>query len=142
VHDPAGDRVADTELEQAVERFYRDLVLDHADWAPETVAETDAALVIGTDPAEWWEGHAEICAAWAESRMKHGGTELRPTRLSIRRYGDIGLVTDEPAFSVEAAGAQGRFRLTLVFLQMANGGWRLLHLHASAPVDNEALLAS
>ena len=130
---------SDAILRETVERLYADLGRDDADWAPGTVAEDAASLVIGSDPDEWWQGHGAICAAWAKAKAEYGGTALSPTRLAINRLGDIAWVTDEPSYSVEGGRSRGTLRLTLIFVRTPNR-WRLVHLHASAPVSNSSLL--
>jgi len=129
----------DPGLRAAVERLYADLGRDDAEWAPDTVAEDTASLVIGSDPDEWWQGHAAICAAWAKAKAEHGGTALSPERLAISRHGDVAWVTDEPSYAVEGGRSQGSLRLTMVFVREPER-WRLAHLHASVAVPNSALL--
>jgi ketosteroid isomerase-like protein len=132
----AGD---DTALLKAIEDLYEDLGRNDADWAPDTVAEDDAALVIGSDPDEWWQGHRAICEAWSAAKQAYGGTALTPTRLELNRHGDVAWVTDEPRYSVGPDDSQGTLRLTLI-LVLRLGVWRLIHLHASAAIANSSLL--
>jgi hypothetical protein len=92
-----------------------------------------AAVAIGTDPAEWWEGGPEIKAVLRE-QLQSGGPTVKPGKPRIGQAGDVGWFADRPAF-VMADGREIPCRLTGV-LRRENGEWKLVQSHASLGVPN------
>jgi len=126
------------ELAALVERIYTALADGDVGWLSGLLSSSDAALVIGTDPAEWYEG-ATIRERWLE-QMDAGLDSARYELLRVRAQeeGDIGWVADETRV-VMPDGTTLTMRSTAVF-HREDGAWRLLHGHSSVGVPNEAAL--
>jgi ketosteroid isomerase-like protein len=124
------------ELRGVVEGYYAAAMEGNTDWVADTLSDSDAALAIGTDPAEWWEGGATIRRMWAaQLEAGLGGAKLEPTRLRAYEEGDVGWATDQPRV-VLPNGNRVSMRITAVF-RRENGKWRWIHSHASIGVPNQ-----
>ncbi|MGY1615449.1 nuclear transport factor 2 family protein [Geodermatophilus sp. SYSU D00691] len=126
------------ELAALVERIYTALADGEVAWLSELLSSSGAALVIGTDPAEWYEG-ATIRRRWLE-QMDAGldGARYEVIRVRAHEEGDVGWVADETRV-VMPDGPTVTMRSTAVF-HREDGSWRLLHGHSSVGVPNEAAL--
>lgn len=101
----------------------------------------DDAVVIGTDPNEYWtdasEAKTAIRAQLAE--MSGAGISLRPGEPIARNIGDEAiLVVDRPTIGL-SGGGELQVRLSAVFIGAADS-LRLLHFHLSVPASNEDVL--
>ena len=100
----------------------------------DAVVDPDAALIIGTAPAEW---------VTERDRMRFG-FETEGVRLDtggeIVAYeeGSMGWAADEPTFSFPDGTAM-KTRLTSVLRHQA-GRWAVVHLHVSVAVPDEEVV--
>ena len=103
------------ELRRVVEGYYAAAMEGNRDWVADTLSDSDAALAIGTDPAEWWEGGSTIRRMWAaQLEAGLGGAKLEPTRLRAYEEGDVGWATDQPRM-VLPNGNRVSVRISAVF---------------------------
>jgi len=126
------------ELRRLIERFYR--ACSHGDIAyiKKLVAKEDDVLVVGTDPDEWWAGYEEVVGDWATQFSEMKGIPLNAGEIEAYREGSVGWVLDQPSFGLPDT-TQSPIRLTAVFHQ-EEGQWKLVQLHASVGVANEAVI--
>jgi ketosteroid isomerase-like protein len=121
------------EVEQAVNELYDALQSGDIDTFASRL--TDDAVVIGTDPDEWWQGRQAIAQAFgAQSEAMEGGFNVEPGDIVGYALGDVGWFSARSAFVVE----QGKvpFRHTGVLVR-DGGGWKTAQSHVSIGVPNE-----
>jgi len=122
------------ELAALVQRMYAAQAAGDVDWLSALLSDSDDALTIGTDPAEWWEG-AQIRERWrAQLAAGMGEARMTATRLLAIEEGDVGWVADEPQV-VLPDGTTLMMRATAVF-HREDGEWRLVQGHSSLGVPN------
>jgi ketosteroid isomerase-like protein len=123
------------ELRRVVESMYAAMMEGNADWVAGKLSDSDATLVIGSDPGEWWEGGRTVRQMWAaQLQAGLGGAKLEPRRLQAYEEGDVGWVADEPRM-VLPNGGQATMRMTAVF-RREDGDWKCVQSHASIGVPN------
>lgn len=99
----------------------------------------DGAMMIGTDPDEWWHGHQAIVKAFAEqTEAMGGGFPIVPGDLRCYSDGDVGSFSDRPSLQLPNGGAL-QARLTGV-VRREDGQWRWVQTHFSFGVPNEQAL--
>jgi hypothetical protein len=101
------------------------------------VARDPAALVIGTDDSEWWQGGDEIIGIWSAAWHQRGGLPVQGSRPQAFRSGAVGWVADRAVWRMPD-GRTVPFRLTAVFCLEA-ATWRLVQAHFSLGVPNETV---
>ena len=123
------------EIKDYVRRFYESMASADAASAIDTmVAHDESALMIGTDPNEWWRGYNTITRIWREQLRATGGFKITPGDLVAFAEGDFGWFADNATWEVE--GEQVPVRTTGV-VRRENGDWKLVQGHASIGVANE-----
>lgn len=100
-------------------------------------SQQDGVLAIGTDPAEWWTGHATISGVFKAQLQETGGFKLLPGTAQAFRDGSTGWVAGQPTLTLPD-NSQIPLRLTAVFHEEP-GGWKIVQWHFSAGVPNKAL---
>jgi ketosteroid isomerase-like protein len=95
------------------------------------------ALAIGTDAAEWAQGHDAIMRFFHDSGPD-GTLQLTIPVHDVAAYaeGDVGWAVARIAFAVE--DREVPVRITTV-MRRERGEWRLLQIHASIGVPNEEM---
>ena len=106
-----------------------------ADGIRAAFAESDALVVIGTDPAEVFRSHAQATSVFIEQAEAMGGMSFEPGDIDAYEQGDVGWSASQPTFRF-ADGAELPLRLTVVFAR-EGGAWRAVQWHASLGVANE-----
>ena len=100
------------------------------------VSRDPGALVLGTDPAEWIEGAAqivEVIPTYAPL-LGQAGISLHPGDCRAYLEGSVGWVIDNPTFTRD--GREYPCRATTIFHQ-EEGGWKIVHQHFSFGVPND-----
>jgi hypothetical protein len=124
------------DLRKVILGFYEALVGGDVAFMERLICRHAGVIGIGTDPDEWWEGHATLV-----SKMKTQTTEMAGTVTIVgsdpKAYaeGTVGWVADRPRFRLED-GTEMPFRLTANFHQ-EEGAWKLVQFHVSVGVPNE-----
>ena len=104
----------------------------------ERITEREDALVIGTDPAQWAEGHDAWVAGYAAVMEQMPGLKLRGgDRISAFQDGPIGWAADK-AWIVLPDGSEIPFRITAVF-RSEGTTWKLVTAHLSLGVPDAKL---
>jgi ketosteroid isomerase-like protein len=100
----------------------------------------EGALMIGTDPNEWWPGYERIVQVWKDQIEAMGGSmPMVVGDPQAYQEGTMGWVADQPRFRLPSGEAP--FRMTCVFRQ-EDGEWKVVHAHASIGVPNEEAIGS
>jgi ketosteroid isomerase-like protein len=86
-----------------------------------------AALAIGTDPDEWFEGPAEFARAHGDGAEFDGRIES----LQAHSAGEVGWAAVRASVDLDG-GESFPVRLTLVLVREGDG-WKVVQSHASAP---------
>lgn len=122
------------ELIDLLTDYYEASGRGEADFLNTYVSSSPEAVVIGTDPGEWWSGGETIIATWGGAWRARGGLAVRGSRPIAYRSGSVGWVLDRAEF-VAPNGQSAPFRLTAVYEEGADG-WRLVHAHFSLGVPD------
>lgn len=123
------------ELIDLLQRYYMASSAGDADFLATYVSPADEAVVIGTDPAEWWSGGEAIIATWGGAWRSRGGLGIRNSAPVAYRSGTVGWALDRAEF-VAPNGAIAPFRLTTIYEQTTDG-WRMVHAHFSLGVPDD-----
>lgn len=124
------------EIESLVREFYDTMKRGDADGVADLIAQGDTVLGIGTDPTEWWEGHAKVASVWkAQMEAMGGGIELVGGNPRAQESGEVGWFADQVSFLLPD-GTQVPTRLTGVAIR-DEGRWRLVQSHISIGIPNE-----
>jgi len=124
------------ELRDLTLRFYEAATTGDLSFFDRHVSRQEGALVVGTDPNEWWEGFEAIREAVRAQSEQMGGMRMVAGRLQAYQEGSIGWVIDRDASFQLPDGKEIPFRNTLVF-RREDGEWKVVHEHASIGVSNE-----
>ncbi len=117
-------------------RFYEAATTGDLSFFDRHVSRQERALVVGTDPNEWWEGFEALREAIRAQSEEMGGMQIVPGRLQVYQEGSIGWVIDGDASFRMPDGKEIPFRNTVVFHQ-EDGEWKVVHGHSSIGVRNE-----
>ncbi len=123
------------ELIDLLHRYYAASGRGDADFLAQYVSRAPEAVVIGTDPGEWWTGGDAIIATWGGAWRSRGGLVVRDSAPVAYRNGVVGWALDRAIF-VAPNGATAPFRLTAVF-EDSGEGWRMVHAHFSLGVPDD-----
>src|SRR5262245_58648249 len=88
------------ELCALLERYYLASSESDADFLERYVSHDPDALVIGTDPREWWAGGEEVIGTWGAAWRRRGGMKVAGSRPVAFREGSVGWLADQAAFQL------------------------------------------
>jgi ketosteroid isomerase-like protein len=126
------------DVKQAMVEFYKRFSAGDAAAFAERITEQGDALVIGTDPSQWAEGHDTWVAGYAAVIEQMPGLQLRAgERLAAFQDGPIGWAADQ-AWIVLPDGAEIPLRITAVFRNEA-AVWKIVTAHLSLGVPDAKL---
>ena len=121
-------------------QFYE--ALSHGDhiFVERHISHSNGVLAIGTDPSEWWTGHATIGKMLKADLEELVGVQIVAGDLQAYCTGTIGCVTDRPRFRL-SDGTEIPMRLTSVVCKEEND-WKIVLWHASFGVQNEQVFGT
>jgi SnoaL-like domain len=125
------------ELVALLQRYYAASAQGDTTFLEMLIARRPGALVIGTDPAEWWRGGDEIVQTWTSAWQQRGGLPVEDSQPEAFRVGDVGWVADRARWRLPDRRLVP-FRLTAVF-QHDGQEWRMVQAHFSLGVPNETI---
>jgi ketosteroid isomerase-like protein len=126
------------DVKKAMLEFYRRFSAGDVAAFAELITEREDALVIGTDPGQWTEGHDAWVAGYAGVMEQMPGLELRAgDRLTAFEDGPIGWAADQ-AWIVLPDGAEIPLRITAVF-RNERATWKIVTAHLSLGVPDTKL---
>ena len=123
------------ELCDLLQRYYAASAQGDTAFLDQLIARHPAALVVGTDAAEWWNGGDQIVATWTAAWRERGGLPVHGSRPQAYRAGDVGWAADQAMWRMPN-GQAIPFRLTAVFHHQ-DQAWRMVQAHFSIGVPNE-----
>ena len=129
---------ASAELKELTLRFYAALSSGDIAFFEQHFSHQDGVLAIGTDPQEWWAGHATIAKVFKIQMQEMGQFSLEAGAPQAYSAGDVGWAADRPTFKF-ADGTVFPVRLTMVFHKEGDN-WKVVQMHASSGISNEDAL--
>jgi hypothetical protein len=124
-----------TELKELMLQFYQWCNSGDVAAVQRCISAEEGALLIGTDPAEWWTGHATITRLLGTAIREMGGMKMIAGNPQAFRAGSVGWVADNYRLRLPD-GAEIPLRLTIVFEQ-EHGAWKIVQYHHSIGVADE-----
>jgi len=121
-----------------IERFYQQIAEADGSVLDSVLSHDDGALMIGTDPNEWWSGFETIRRVWGAQLAEMQGFKIVSGSLVASAEGDVGWFADTPKL-ILPDGGEAPFRITGV-VRRENGDWKLVQGHASFGVPNEEVV--
>ncbi len=121
------------EIRRVVDRWMTAIAEGDTASALGRVSEHRGALMIGTDPSEWWCGEV-IGLVWGRQIEELGGFELEWDEIEAWEEGSVGWTSVRG--TVTWAGQQLDLRATHV-LHLEQGEWRVVQTHWSLGRTNE-----
>ena len=129
---------ASEDVKQAMLEFYKRFSAGDVAAFAEQITEQEDALVIGTDPGQWAEGHETWVAGYASVVQQMPGLQLRAgDRLTAFQDGRIGWAADQ-ALVVLPGGSRIPLRITAVF-RKEDDAWKIVTAHLSLGVPDAKL---
>lgn len=129
---------ASTELRALITGWFDSVVSGDQSWAERHVSRRAGVRLVGTDPAEWLEGPRVVEFLREEVKALGGVVQVMAIETEAYREGTVGWGVANPVLALPD-GRQFSPRWSAVFHQ-EDGDWKLVQLHASVGVANEALL--
>jgi hypothetical protein len=126
------------ELRTVMAGFYKALSDGDAAYVDGLICRHAGVLGIGTDPDEWWDGHATLM-----DKMKIQMTEMAGVKIvggEPQAYGEgtVAWVADRPHLKV-GDRTESSFRLTVIF-HKEQDAWKVVQFHTSVGVPNEEVI--
>lgn len=118
------------EIRRVIQRWMSAMA-DDDDSALRRLSEHPGALMIGTDPAEWWRG-VEIRAIWAR-QLEEVGAPFAAEEIEAWEEGTVGWASVKE--TVTWAERTFESRATYV-LHLERGEWKIVQVHWSLPKAN------
>jgi ketosteroid isomerase-like protein len=124
-----------SELIEPLLSFYEAYTRGDIPFVLDLFSRADGALVIGTDPGEWWAG-SETIRRVVEAQMEEtGGVGFAPGAPQAYCEGTVGWIADRPTFTLPD-GTERPVRITAV-LRQEDDGWKIVQFHGSFGIPNE-----
>src|SRR5262245_40762228 len=123
------------ELVALLRRYYAASAHGDTHFLDQLIARQPGALVIGTDPDEWWRGGDQIIQTWTAAWQQRGGLPVEESQPEAFRAGEVGWVADQAVWRLPDQRVIP-FRLTAVF-QRDGQAWRMVQAHFSVGVPNK-----
>lgn len=119
------------EIRRVIQRWMSAMADRDDDSALGRLSEHPGALMIGTDPAEWWRGDA-IRAIWAR-QLEEVGAPISADEIEAWEEGTVGWASVKE--TITWAGRSFESRATYV-LHLERGEWKIVQVHWSLPKAN------
>jgi hypothetical protein len=126
------------EIRDVLARYYRAAQAGYSDDAGKFVSQAADVIVVGSDPDEWWDGASYNRSMRAQAQALGGSIPIYPGDIQAFREGSVGWAVDRPTFRFDD-GVEVPARASVV-LHLEDEGWKIVHLHLSMGVSNEAAL--
>ena len=124
-----------SEIKEAMLKIYQTMCDGQAEEFSKLVSRESGALVIGTDPREWWSGYDTINRFFGVQVKEMGGTmQIGSSHMEAFSEGSVGWMADQAVITLND-GTRIPFRTTGVFHQ-EDGKWMLVQWHSPVGSDN------
>jgi ketosteroid isomerase-like protein len=125
------------ELVDLLAEFYRAARASDTSALERLISRSDATLMIGTDPQEWWSGYDDILRVFTAQSEEMGGFPVSLGDPVAYSEGTMGWIADRPTFGL----SDGEITMRVSFVaHQENGQWKLIHGHFSIGVPNEVAI--
>lgn len=104
----------------------------------DAIATEPGVLVVGTDPAEWWDNPDDLLRAFQQQSAELQGAAATVSHSEGWIQGDIGWGAVK-ANIVFPDGPAAMLRITAT-LARRSGGWKVVQFHASVGAANEEVV--
>lgn len=129
---------ASTELRTIIAGWFESVAKGDLSWVENHISHRAGVRLVGTDPAEWLEGPQVAEFLREEVKALRGLIRVSPGETEAFQEGTVGWGVSYPILTLPN-GKQFSPRWSAVF-HREDGEWKLVQLHASVGVPNEALL--
>lgn len=127
------------EIKESLQNIYRAMSEGDVKDFERFVSKEIGALVIGTDPREWWSGYEVINRFISQQIMEMGGTmQIVGSNMDAFSEGTVGWFADQAAIVLND-GTRIPFRTSGVFHREGDT-WKLVQWHSSVGSANEEVL--
>ena len=117
------------EIRRVIERWTRAIAEGDAECL-ERLSVHPGALIVGTDPAEWWRGR-ETRAVWSRQIEELRGVfSVRADEIDAWEEGSVGWAAVKETVSVEGRTLEAR---ATYVLRLEHGDWKVVQAHWSLP---------
>jgi ketosteroid isomerase-like protein len=125
------------EIEQVLHEIIDAMARSDLDTVAQRTSREDCVVGIGSDPAEWTEGHDDLMALMRAS-VPDGELHMRATLDDVKgfREADVGWAAGRGSFTI--GDQHVGVRLTAV-LHRETGDWKVVQTHASIGVPNDRM---
>jgi len=112
------------ELRELTLRFYKAMENADSTFFEDIFSQEEGVLVIGSDPAEWWAGHATIVRILKTQMEEMTGVKILDANPLAFSEGTVGWVSDQAKMKLPDV-AEIPFRITGTFHQ-EDGEWKII----------------
>ena len=124
------------EIRDVIAGWFEAAVKGDASWRDRHVSSLPDLRIIGTDPDEWLTGEPAFAFLRNEAATVGGKVSVVLREIEGFREGSVGWGAAVPEITLQD-GSKVTPRWSAVF-HLENGDWKLVHLHASVAISNEA----
>jgi hypothetical protein len=122
------------DLVDLLTEFYRAAQTSDTSALERLISHSDAALMIGTDPKEWWSGYDDILRVFTAQSEEMGGFPVSRGDPVAYAEGTMGWIADRPTLGLP----DGEIEMRVSFVaHQEDGQWKLIQGHFSIGVPNE-----
>ncbi len=130
---------ATPELGKVMQGFYESLKSGDVGFVDSLLCHHAGVIGIGTDPDEWWVGHATLHDNLKTQMAEMGGSiTIVGSDPIAYAEGTVGWVADRPRLRMDD-GTESPVRFTAVF-HKEHDRWKLVEFHGSVGVPNEEVI--
>lgn len=128
-----------SEIKAVVQQIYDAMSNGKVEEFGKLLSQQTGALVIGTDPREWWSGYEVITHFYGKQIVEMGGNiQFEGSQIEAYSEGSVGWAADH-ATLVLNDGTRIPFRGTCV-VHREEDGWKLVQWHVSVGAVNEEVV--
>jgi adenylate cyclase len=120
------------EIRRVVERWTKAIADCDAESALARLSEHVGTLIIGTDPAEWWQG-PETRTVWGRQIEELGSLPVTADETTAWEEGTVGWASVKQTIALEGKTVEARASYVL---HLERGEWKVVHVHWSVPQPN------
>jgi adenylate cyclase len=125
------------ELLELLTTFYRAAKASDLRAIESLISHSGSALIIGTDPQEWWSGYDDIRRVFIAQTEEMGGLPISAGDPVAYAEGTMGWIADRSTLTLP----DGNMEVRVSFVaHQEDGTWKLVHGHISIGVPNEEAL--
>ena len=125
-----------TELRDVITGWFKAAAEGDVSWRDRHVSNHPSLRIVGTDPEEWLQGEPAFAFLRNEAATVGGRVKVKVLEVEAYVEGSVGWGLALPEITLQD-GRKVTPRWSAVFHQ-EDGSWRMVQLHASIAVGNEA----